>query len=370
MGKRVAVIMAGGTGERFWPLSRKDHPKQLLKITSPDHSMLGESVEHIRPLVPAEDVFVITGRHLQDPIRSSNDVNIPAENVLGEPCKRNTAGALVYAAASLLARFGRNSDVTMAVLTADHQIGEPDAYRQAVETAMEAAENNDALVTMGVRPTRAETGYGYIEMPEGGAPAETSSRDIPVYPVVQFREKPDADTAQQFVQSGNYLWNSGMFFWRVNTFLKELKQAQPAMYEAALAIADDLAENKIESAEKRFADLEDISIDFALMEKARNVLVVPAEFPWDDVGAWDALDRTLPHDADGNIAIGEPVIMNSTNCIVYNAPGSEHKAVATIGCEDLAVIVADDAVLVVSKDQAQDVKKALGELKERGAKQV
>jgi len=369
-GIRMAVIMAGGVGERFWPLSRRARPKQLLRLTSPTQSLLGEAVARLRPLISAEHIFILTGRHLVPAIRDAG-LGIPAANVVGEPCKRNTAGCLVYAAATALAVSGRDAaDLTMAVVTADHQIGEHDRFRTTLAAALDAAERDAALVTVGIRPGRPATGYGYIEMPAGAEPTPGSSAESPVYPVARFLEKPDPATAEQFMTDGRHLWNSGMFFWRVSSFIAELEHASPAHAAAVETVRRALAAGDQTSADRAFAALPDISIDYALMEHARRILVVPGVFPWEDLGAWDGLDRTFDHDANGNIAIGDPVLVDSRNCIVYNEPGAPRMAVGVVGLADLVVVTTADAVVVVPKHRAQDVRAVVAELQRRGASQV
>jgi mannose-1-phosphate guanylyltransferase len=365
--------MAGGAGERFWPLSRRDRPKQLLRLARLDQSMLEEAVERVAPLIGRERVLVATARHLVEPIRRAMPA-LPAENVIGEPCKRNTAGCLAWAAAVARSRFaGEGRPVSMAVLTADHQIGQPERFRATVNAALTAAEQKGALVTIGDVPTRPETGYGYIEIPEGAAAIaiDGAATDAPpVYPVARFREKPNAEAARAFVASGRFYWNSGMFFWTLDAFLGELATAAPAHGQAAREMGEALAIGDAARAEAIFATLEDVSIDYALMEKAKNVLVVRADFPWDDVGALDALARNLPADAAGNVAVGDPVLVDARDCIVYNEPGAAAMAVGVAGVKGLAVVVTRDGVLVLPRDRAQDVKKVVAELKARGATQL
>lgn len=368
---RIAVIMAGGSGERFWPLSRRQRPKQLLRLTRPDRTMLEESIARITPLIAPEHVFIATSKALVAPIREAKTI-IPEANVIGEPCKRNTAGALVYAAAQVLARHGEENAarVSMAILTADHQIEGAEAFLKTIEAAMTSAERDGALVTIGIPPTRPETGYGYIETPENAAATPLTEGLPPVYPVARFREKPDLATAREFIATGRFFWNSGMFFWRLDRFLEELEHSSPAHAAAVRAMAAALRQGDETRVEAIFAALDDISIDYALMEKARRVTVTRAAFGWDDVGAWDALDRAWPHDADGNVTAGDPILIDTRDSIVYNEPGAERMAVAAIGVEGLVIVVSPDGVLIVPKDRAQDVKRAVAELKKRGAGQI
>jgi mannose-1-phosphate guanylyltransferase len=347
--RRVAIIMAGGSGERFWPLSRPHRPKQLLRLTSPDQTMLEEAVRRIEPLVGEGEVYVATGLGLRAAICEAGIV--AADKVLAEPARRNTLGCLAWTAATLLARHG-DEPVTMAILTADHKIGEPERFRETVRRALEAAEERGCIATIGVRPTRPETGYGYIEYED--SPGETVHRSR------RFREKPNREQAQEFLKAGSFLWNSGMFFWTLETFLDELGRADPATVDKVRAMADALRAGDEQRAARAFETLPNLSIDYALLEKARNVCVVPAEFPWDDVGAWDSLERTLPLDSAGNVIQGDALLLDTSGCVVYNeSPGVK---VCVLGCEDLVVVATGDAVLVVPKGRAQEVKRLVAEL--------
>ena len=317
--------------------------------------MLEEAICRIEPLIPRENVVIATSEILAEPIRAAIP-SLPPQNVLAEPEKKNTAACLALAAAFLEKEHGDPSDLSMAVLTADHLIGDEDAFRATVQAALDAAHADGTLVTIGVRPTRAETGYGYVEVKDDISTAN------PSLPVANFREKPDLPTAEQYAASGRHLWNSGMFFWDVATLnagleahLPKLAAARPAMVQALRGEGDLAA---------IFAGLDDISVDFGLMERAGNVSVVPANFAWDDVGAWDALARTREPDAAGNVATGEPVLIDAKDCIVYNAAGSDGQAVAVIGVENLIVATTPDGILVVPKDRAQDVKRAVVALRD------
>lgn len=366
---RVAVIMAGGSGERFWPLSRKNHPKQLLRLTSPTESMLHQAVNRLTPLIPADCIYIVTGEHLVSAIREG-EVGVPDANVIAEPCKRNTAGCLCYAVAHVLAHHGGDgAAISMAVVTADHIIGDADRFRQTVDVALEAAESSGVLATHGIVPTRAETGYGYIQAANIDAPVSESG-GIPVYDVAAFHEKPNREKAEDFIATGSYFWNSGMFFWRLDSFLSELENVRPEMADATRQMAEAIHANDKGSVATIFEGLENISIDYALMEHARNVAVVRADYPWDDVGAWTSLDRTRNHDEQGNVTQGDPVLVNTHNSIVYNDVGAEDMAVSVVGMHDVVVVVSKDGVLVTTKEHAQDVRHAVAELKARGSKQV
>lgn len=365
---RIAVIMAGGIGERFWPLSRRLRPKQLLPLGDDGCSLLAEAVARLAPLIPPERILVVTGQALVAPIRAAG-VGVPPENVIAEPCKRNTAGCLLYAAAVARQRFGEAGEVTLAIATADHLIGDAARFRAVAAAALDAAEREPALVTIGIRPARPDTGYGYIELdaPPGAAAA---TGPVSVRPVLRFREKPDATAAAEFLRNGRFLWNSGMFFWRLSVYLDELAAANPAMAVTAGDVAAALRAGDAAAATAAFAQLPDISIDYALLEKARRVLVVVGDFPWDDLGAWDAYARRLPSDSAGNATVGDPILLDARDCLVYNAAGAPRMAVAVAGIEGLAVVVTEDAVLVLPRDRAQDVRALLAELRRRNAPQL
>ncbi len=360
--RRFAVIMAGGSGERFWPASRRVRPKQLLRLTHPELSMIEEAIERISPLIPREQIVIATSELLARPIADALP-GLPRENLLAEPEKRNTAACLALAAAHLERLHGTADDLVMAVLTADHEIGEPERFRATVARALDFASREEALVTIGVTPTRAETGYGYIEV-EPGERRQVAAEAAPL-PVLRFREKPNEETARRYASSGHHYWNSGMFFWKVSTFLQALARHMPKLAEAQRAMVQALgAEAPGLALREVFLPLDDVSIDVGLMERAENVYVLPADFPWDDVGAWDALERTHARDASGNVVVGDAVLIDSERSIVFNEAGEE-MAVALVGVNDVIVATTRDGILVCRKDRAQDVRRAVAELRRR-----
>ena len=363
--RRIALIMAGGSGERFWPLSRRNKPKQFLRLTGGNKSLLEQTVSNIMPLFSKENLFLATGKHLVDATINAK-TGVPVENIIAEPFKRNTFGCIALAAAVLLARYkSSGDDITMGVFPADHNIANPEKYRVIVDTALSVAEEEKALVTIGIKPDRPETGYGYVEITE-----ETGStiNSIPVYKVACFREKPDLKTAKKYISAGKFYWNSGMFFWRLSTFLDELRNVSSDIFTSVEIMAEALSSGNQKRLMTVFEGLEDISIDYALMEKANRVLVLKADFGWDDVGAWDAIDRTIPADINRNVTVGDPIVIDSENCIVYDDSSSNKTTVGVIGVDGLVVVVSDDGVLVMPKDRAQDVRKIVSELKKRNSK--
>jgi len=363
--KRVALILAGGVGERFWPLSRQNRPKQLLPLAGGGSTLLGDTIERIAPLIPESSVYVVTGSELLETIRSA-DLPVPAGNVIAEPAKRNTAGALVFAVAYLIAELGPDARrITLSVLPADHLIDPGDAFRNDVSQAMATVESAGGLAVIGIPPTRAETGYGYIERSE-----EEVEEGAVAYPVSAFREKPGADLAASYVASGRHYWNSGMFFWRLGDFMDELEAASPAHRDAIEPLAAALQDKDEEEAQRVFETLPNISIDYALMEKARQVWMIPATFSWDDLGAWDALKRSWSSDDEGNVTRGDSVRLGSRNCVVLNETSDREISVALVGVEDLTVVVTDDAVLVTKTDRSQDVREAVRILREKNSRHL
>lgn len=362
---RYTVIMAGGYGERLWPLSRSKRPKQLLKLLNDGQSLLGSALQRIAPLIPLDRSYIVTNKTLQDIIRDGLP-ELPAENVIAEPSKRNTSACLALAAARLIALHpDSEDDITMAVLTADHRIENDDAFRETAAEAMEIAEREDNLVIMGVHPTRPETSYGYVEVEETISEGSLSQHPMRV---LRFREKPNREVAEDFIATGRFFWNSGMFFWRLSVFMHELDEAMPTLAMATREMADCFrrgGEAAMDRLSRLFEGLADVSIDYGLMEKSTKVTLIPARFVWDDLGSWEALRRARPKDREGNVTEGDPVLIDTQNSVVYNAEGPEKLAVAVVGLQGVTVVGTSDAVLVCPTDRSQDLRKAVSALKQR-----
>ncbi|NQW29896.1 MAG: mannose-1-phosphate guanylyltransferase [Ignavibacteria bacterium] len=360
--KSYVVIMAGGSGERFWPYSRIKKPKQLLMLTSTTKTMLQEAIDRIEPLVPQQNILIITSEVLKPAIIEAMP-NFPAENVIAEPGKRNTAPCLALAASIILQREQMNSqseqaDATMAVLTADHFIGNEENFRTDVKIALMFAEKQDALVTLGIPPSRPETGYGYIHF---GNAVEGDIRTVQ-----SFKEKPDVETALLYVRGREYLWNSGMFFWRANALFNAMKECVPEI-ATALPTLYKSVENEKEA--EAFLALPNISIDYAVMERAKNVFVKPATFVWDDVGSWDSLDRLRTLKPGENVEYGLTETVDTESSIIVNTIGDNH-IVATLGLRDMVVVATPDATLVCPKDRAQEVKRIVQAMRNKGLDDV
>ncbi len=357
--RRIAVVMAGGSGERFWPLSRVQRPKQLLRLADPEKSLIEQTVERLAPLILPQDVLIATAPHLVQPSQGVLP-NLQPAQFLAEPHKKNTAGCLVWVAAQLLAQDPEaRAHTSMAVLAADHRITPDEGFRATIEAALDVAESTGGIVTIGIRPDRPETGYGYIEA-ESSSPA-IGTAQVPIRPVRQFREKPDRATAESFLAQGGFLWNSGTFFWTLDTFLSELERVAPELYTAIGELAELLKSGNIGGAADRFAQLPSISIDYALMEKAEKVYVAEAAFEWDDVGSWDALDRSLSPDAEDNVTQGDTLAIEASHNIIVS--DRDETTVCLLGVDNLVVVVTDDAVLVAPKERSQEVKRIVERLK-------
>jgi mannose-1-phosphate guanylyltransferase len=348
MNQRIAVIMAGGSGERFWPVSTKLRPKQFLKLADPQKTLIEQSVDRATGIMGADKTYIATARHLAE-LSNQNCPTLPPKNILAEPTKRNTTGALAWVAACLIAEYPENwATTTVAVLTADHRITTQSQFQTTVNRAMTAAEEQGAIVTIGIRPDRPETGFGYIDCGEQSGEVKR---------VNKFTEKPDLQTAEKFLASGNFLWNSGMFFYTLPTFMSEMERHQPEIAATIRKMAGELAQGQFDQADTTFESLASISIDYALLEKSDKILVAEADFQWDDLGAWDSISRSYEPDDQCNVSLGETNLIESQNNVIYNETTTH--TVNILGIEDLAVVVTNDQILIIPKNRAQDVKKFL-----------
>ncbi|MBI2809063.1 MAG: mannose-1-phosphate guanylyltransferase [Planctomycetes bacterium] len=350
-----ALIMAGGGGTRFWPRSRQSKPKQFLTLVG-DRTLLQQALERIEAVVPPSSTWIITGAsYCAETARQLP--TLPAERIVGEPCGRDTAACIGLGAALMLRD---DPEAIMLVMPADHVIEPAQEFRRAVQVAQQMAEDHpDALVTFGVRPTFAATGYGYIERG-----AELAQRQgVPVHRVASFREKPHIELAEQYIASGKHFWNSGIFVWRAATILRHLQAGQPALADAVQRIAGawgTAGQDDILTAE--YSRLDRISIDYAVMEKAADVLMVQAPFQWDDVGSWLALERRQPQDAHDNTVLANHLGIDTHHCVIAADPD---KLVATLGVSDLIIIQNGDAILIAHRNEEANIKKIVEELKVR-----
>jgi len=357
---RFVVIMAGGRGERFWPLSREQTPKQLLALLG-KKSFLQAAVERVLPLVPAKNIFVITNRAQLPTVRKQLP-KIPKDNLVAEPMGRDTCAAVALGAALVGAR---STTGVMAVLPADHVIPDAKKFQQILGDAFDLAAQGQAIVTIGIKPGEPATGYGYIQTGvELPAPPGLGKSKTAFYKAERFVEKPNLETALEYVNSGQYRWNAGMFVWSFVTITNGLQTYQPEMFAACqrwFKVAGQPAKLARVLA-KEYPDIKKISIDYALMEKAQNVVVADGAFEWDDLGAWPALARHLKQDAEGNAAVGEFIHVDAARNIIYDARTKHRTPITVVGMRDAILVQTDDAVLLADKSQAQKIKELVRKL--------
>ena len=349
--KTTALIMAGGRGERFWPRSRTSLPKQFLALTDETKTMIRLTVDRILPLVAAEDIYIATNRRYRDLVREQLP-EIPETNILCEPVGRNTAPCIGLAAFHMRRK---DEDAVMMVLSSDHLIEDVDAFRHVLTEAAAVAEQGRNLVTIGITPTYPETGYGYVCCDRAAALGAA-------FKVQRFVEKPDRERAAAYLASGDYLWNSGMFVWKLSTILGNLETHMPELYAGLAGIAEAIGTAEEDAVlERCFPALPSQSIDYGVLEKASDIYILPGSFGWDDVGSWPALARIQGYDPQGNAIRGNVTAVDSGGCILQ----SDGKLIAAVGLKDLIVIDTDDVTLICPKDRAGDIKKLLAELKEQ-----
>jgi len=357
---RFVIIMAGGRGERFWPLSREKMPKQLLTLLG-KRSFPQSAVDRVLPLVPLKNIFIITNEAQAAAVRKQLP-KLPKDNVVAEPVGRDTCAAVTLGAALVGAR---STTGVMAVLPADHVIPEEKKFQQVLSDAFDLAAQGQAIVTIGIKPNEPATGYGYIQTGnELPTPAGAKKLKTIFYKAERFVEKPDFATAQEYVNSGQYRWNAGMFVWSFITVTNALEKHQPEMF-AACQRWFKVAANPAKLAKilaKEYPEIKKVSIDYALMEKAQNVVVADGAFEWDDLGAWPALARHLKPDAEGNCAVGDFIHVDAARNLIFDARTKNRTPIAIVGLRDSILVQTDDAVLLAHKSQAQKIKELVKKL--------
>lgn len=349
------VIMAGGAGTRFWPLSRRHRPKQLLTLFG-ETPMISQTVDRFEGVVPPERILIITSESLADAVAEAVP-QVPRENILLEPVGRNTAPCIGLACVVLRDRLQRGDEV-VAVFPADHYIRDPAAFRDSVQQAVDHADSG-AIVTLGIEPTKPETGYGYIK-----AGAEVADG---VRAVERFVEKPNRKNALHYLTDGDYLWNSGMFAFRVDAMLGEIGRQLPALAAELEALAPAIAAKDDDAVAEIFERIEPVSIDYGVMEGAKNVAVVPVRFGWSDVGHWDALPYVAETDDAGNVTMGDVVAVDCRDSVLI---GHDERVLAAVGLDHVVVVDTEDAMLVAVRDRAQEVRAIVEALKNRDGKIV
>lgn len=360
---RFVIIMAGGRGERFWPVSREKTPKQLITLLG-ERSFLQQTVDRVLPVVPARNILIITNE-VQVPEVQRQLPKLPKENIVAEPIGRDTCAAVTLGAALVGAR---STTGVMAVLPADHVIPEEKKFQRVLSDCFDLASRGQVIATIGIKPTEPATGYGYIEMGEAlPAPAGAKVKTV-FHKVERFVEKPYYEKAVEYVQSGKYRWNAGMFIWSFVTITQGLASHQPEMAQACERWFKAASQKKLKSVLAReYPEIKKISIDYALLEKAQNVIVAEGDFEWDDVGAWPALARHLKADPEGNCAVGQFVHVDAARNIVFDARTKNRTPIAVVGLRDSILVMTDDSTLLAHKSQAQKIKelvKKLSEIKE------
>ena len=345
----TALIMAGGRGERFWPKSRKNLPKQFLSLTDDGKTMIQLTVERILPLVKLEDIFIATNKTYRELVLEQIP-GLPEENILCEPIGRNTAPCIGLGAIHIAQKY---DDAIMFVLPSDHLIKFTNMFLKTLETGADVAENNTNLVTIGITPDYPETGYGYIKFD----PRRTEGQ---AYAVERFVEKPSLEVAKEYLSTEEYLWKSGMFIWKVSSILKNMQKFMPDTYESLIKIKEAIGTPQQDSIlEKEFYNMQSQSIDYGIMEKADNIYILPGTFGWDDVGSWLAVERIKKTNEFGNAVAGNIITVNTHNCIIQG----DKKLIAIVGMEDTIVVDTKDATLICAKDSAGDIKKVTENLK-------
>ncbi len=342
----IALIMAGGVGTRFWPLSTKSKPKQFLNILG-NRSMIQQTVDRIIPVIDYDDIYVVTNCEQTELVKKHLS-QIPVENVIAEPFGRNTAACIGLGAILLSDKYVTNE--TMLVLPADHYIGKPDKFLEIVSFAAKFARESENLITFGIKPTFPATGYGYIESGE-----KISIQKFPIFQVKRFKEKPDFETAKAFLHSGNFSWNSGMFLWRIDTILNAIKQYMPDLYHQLIKIKTLWLQNKTEEIKEIYQSLRSIPIDIGVMEKAKNATVLPINIDWNDIGSWQAVYDMIDKDKNGNFFEGHIINIHSNNNYVLSE--SKKKIIALSNVDNLVIVDTKDALLICKKEKSQNVKK-------------
>lgn len=350
--KKTALIMAGGKGERFWPRSRVTLPKQFLSLTDDGKTMIQLTVERISPIVDIKDVYIATNKNYKELVKQQLP-GIPEENILCEPVGRNTAPCIGLGAVHVSKKY---EDAVMIVLPSDHLIKNNEVFVKTFNEACDMAEKGDNLVTVGITPNYPETGYGYIKY---------SNDDVcgNAKPVMQFVEKPDLKTAEEYLSKGTYLWNSGMFVWKVSTILKCFDKYMENTAKGLYAIKASIGNaNQDEVLAEVFPQLESLSVDYGIMEKAENIYTIPGNFGWDDVGSWLAVGRIKENDDNGNVINGNVVAVNTRNCVIEG----QDKLIAAVGLSDIVIVDTKDATLITTKENAGEIKQVLAKLREDG----
>lgn len=347
--KKVVLIMAGGRGERFWPRSRKNMPKQFLSLTDDGRTMIQHTVDRVSAFANIEDIYVSTNIDYKDLVIEQLK-ELPKENILCEPIGRNTAPCIGLAATYIKKRY---EDALLIVLPSDHLIKYHKMFNSAIDSACKVAEQDNNLVTIGITPSYPETGYGYVKF-------NADKANGAAYEVDRFVEKPSLEVAKEYLETEEYLWNSGMFVWKASSILANIKQFIPDLYEGLIRVERAIgSEDEYKLVEEEFYKFPSISIDYGVLEKASNIYIVPGTFGWDDVGSWLAVERIKRVNENGNVVNGNIITIGTEKCIIEG----KDKLIAAVGLDNIIIVDTDDAILICEKAHVADIKKVVENLK-------
>ena len=346
MSSNHLIIMAGGIGSRFWPVSTKECPKQFIDILGNGKTLIQDTVERFKDLCPINNIWVVTSKNYEKKVKEQIPC-IPESNILLEPCRRNTAPCIAYAAWKIQLK---DPNANMIVTPSDHHIINVTEFKRVVSSALEFVQNSNAILTIGIKPSRPDTGYGYIE-------AEHNTNQE-IKKVKSFKEKPDLTTAKEYITKDNFFWNSGVFVWNVSTITTAISTYEPsiaAIFDGIKGFLGSLHEREVINAQ--FPNCNNISIDYAVLEKANNVYVYPSDFGWNDLGTWGSLYDFLEHDKDGNVSVASNAVMSETNNCIVHAQGN--KEIILIGIEDCIIAEHEGKLLICNKAKEQSIKKLI-----------
>lgn len=345
------AIMAGGIGSRFWPMSRTAYPKQFLDILNTGKTLIQWTFERYASFIPKENIFVVTSEEYSD-IVAAQLPDMPVENILAEPSKKNTAPCVAYIAFKLMQK---NPNASLVVAPSDHMILDGETFTSITKTALDFVDNNESFITLGIKPTYANTGYGYIQY-------DTTAVEGDIYKVKTFTEKPNLEIARTFIESGDFLWNAGIFVWKAKDVVNEFAAQQPEMFELFDAEKNNFNTPAEKDAINRiYPQCTSVSIDYAIMEKAKSVCVIPSSFGWSDLGTWNSAYDNLEKDYLGNaVASDSTIVIDATKCMVSAPKG---KVVVLQGLDDFIIVDTKDALLICKKDKEQDIKQYVAEVK-------
>lgn len=352
MKNNYCIIMAGGVGSRFWPMSTPSKPKQFLDILGTGKTLIQMTYERLLSIAPKENIYILTNKSYADVVQEQLP-DLKANQILQEPMRKNTAPCIAYAAAKI---YQMNPEANLIISPSDHLILQQDKFQNIIHKAIENAQTNERIVTIAIKPTRPDTGYGYIEFDP-----HIKKQAGEITPIIQFREKPNLEIAELFLLKGNFYWNSGIFVWKASTILNALKEFQPELHQL---FTENIEKYNTEDEQKMvddcFQQCEDISIDFAVMEHTQNADVILSDFDWSDLGTWGSLVEHLKHDQNLNSIIGENAhLFNCSNCVV-NVP--KDKLVVVDGITDSIIVESDGMLLILKKENEQEIKNFLKEV--------